>query len=153
MRGSVLAIVLIGIAATVLPGCGGDDEETTTSTTATTAESTGATGTTGASGAEGATAGAPIEDELNDCLTKLGYSVEAGSFSFDSEYDLQIDSGVAAGGADVYVYKSEKDAKAALEDIEGAYQFSEVEIVGAAALLYSEEQTEVRDDVTECVEA
>ena len=71
---------------------------------------------------------------------------------FDQEYGLQIDSGVAAGGGDLYVYRDEGDAEKAISDIEAAYKFSEPEIVGTAVLVYSQEDAaDVRDDVTECI--
>ena len=151
-RGSVLAVVVVVIAAVVLPGCGGDDEETTTSTT--TAETTtGTTGATGATGDDSETTGAPAEEDFTGCLEDLGYTVADAPGSYDAEYGLQIDSGVAAGGADIYVYESDKDLEENLKDIEGSYKFSKPDTVGTVAFLYSEEQTQVRDDVTECVGA
>jgi hypothetical protein len=149
MRGSFPVIAMIAVAGAFLTGCGGDEETTATETTATSVETT--TGATGATGADGAEAGdPPAEEDLTACLEDLGHSVDYAG-GFDEDYGLQINSGsIQPNGGDLYVYATEKDADKAVPDLKGAYTTIDPEVIGTSVLLYSPDQTQIREDVAEC---
>jgi hypothetical protein len=91
----------VAACALALSGCGGDDEETTTSTTTTTTGTTGATGATGDEGTETA-GGVPTAKEVTACASKIE---GAKASDVDGDIDvsvpaLELDAGVPpTGGA------------------------------------------------------